>query len=109
MSRARHLIEQRLQETRVLPAVPATMRPECDRPMQEGTVRWNMPAEAQEAFRQAYLKLHTLKHDLDQMEEIPSFLQPLYSKVMELAEYAGEGVQKAENLKALVRKQSLMR
>lgn len=68
----------------------------------------HIPAEVEEVFRQAYLKLHRMKFELDQMEEIPSFLHPMYSEIMHLADEAGRLVQETEKLKSMARKISAM-
>jgi uncharacterized protein YdaL len=58
----------------------------------------------EEIFRKAYLKLHKMKFELDQMEEIPKDLQPLYSKILQLTDKASAAIQETAQVTGLVRK-----
>lgn len=42
---------------------------------------WHLGAEADETAVKVYLTLHKLKFALDQMEEIPKSLHPLYDQI----------------------------
>lgn len=52
------------------------------RPAQRN-VSLHLAAKADESLRKAYLDLHTMKHELDQMEEIPAYLRGLYQEIMQ--------------------------
>ena len=69
-----------------------------------GTLSWHIPGEVEEIFRNAYLRLHKMKFELDQMEEIPKDLLPLYDKVLHLADKASAAIDDTAQLKGLVRK-----
>ena len=43
---------------------------------------WHLAAEADEAMVKAYNTLHKIKHEFDQMHELPNGLKPLYDQVM---------------------------
>lgn len=61
-------------------------------------------AEADEALAQAYVKLVSFKQGLDEMEEIPRFLKPLYSEVMKAMDAVGEARKPTYQLRMMVSK-----
>lgn len=70
----------------------------------EGDVSWHIPAEVEEIFRKAYLRLHKMKSEFDKMEDIPSDLRPVYDKVLSLADKAQSAIQDTAQVTGLVRK-----
>jgi hypothetical protein len=69
-----------------------------------GHPSWHVASEADELIGSAYRKLHTLKFDFDQWEEIPSSLRPLYDQICSVASAVGELRQKTGQLREDVKK-----
>ena len=62
------------------------------------------PAEADDALHQAYVKLVSFKQGLDAMEEIPRYLQPVYSEVMKAMNEVGEAQKHTYQLRMMVQR-----
>lgn len=62
------------------------------------------PAEADGSLSSAYQALHLFKLGLDDMEEIPADLMPLYRQVMKTLDKVATAKQETHQLREMVRK-----
>jgi flagellin-specific chaperone FliS len=60
--------------------------------------------EAEEFLRKAYLALHSFKFGLDEMEEIPSHLKPIYDQMMKVLGHMHPVQQEAHQLTQMTSK-----
>ena len=61
-------------------------------------------AEADKAVHDAYLSLHSFKAGLDAMEEIPNYLQPLYSQTMKALDKVSTAIDETNQLREMTNK-----
>ncbi len=69
-----------------------------------GQVSWHKAAEADEAVGDAYRKITSLKMEMDQFEEIPSYLMPLYREIMKAMEALVKARKETGQVRGMVRR-----
>lgn len=62
------------------------------------------PAQADTALTDAYVKLMTFKQGLDNMEEIPDYLKPLYREVLKAMDAVGDAQRLTYQLRMMVQR-----
>ena len=61
-------------------------------------------AEAEKKISEAYLALHSFKAGLDAMDEVPSYLTPIYKQCLKAIDKVTSGHQEAVQLAGMTRK-----
>jgi hypothetical protein len=64
----------------------------------------HQPSQADEALGAAYVKLVSFKQGLDEMEEIPAYLQPYYKQVMKAMDVVGEARKETYQLRMMTQR-----
>ncbi len=62
------------------------------------------PAQADEALTDAYVKLVAFKQGLDDMEEIPDYLKPLYREVLKAMDAVGNAQKPTYQLRMMIQR-----
>ena len=63
-----------------------------------------IPIEAEDNMRSAYTQLHTVKAEMDQMEEMPRDLKTVYDKMMKTLNTISDAIQDAQQVRMLMRR-----
>lgn len=74
------------------------------RPKTAGGLPMHLPAQADEALAEAYRALMSFKGALDQMQEIPSDLQPYYRQIMKAADAVVGARKESYQLREMVKR-----
>jgi hypothetical protein len=82
--------------------------PSYDRRTKTGKVMFesvvHKAAEAANLLHQTYGALHSFKFGMDEMEEIPAYLQPLYDQTMKALGALHPAMQEADQLEGMTSK-----